>query len=236
MDWNKFKNLFGDWSDRIKSFFDEGGFEEIYNTLKEQGKTRKIAPLSHLTYRCFQETSIKDVKVVMMGQAPYNSLRNGEIVADGLLMGCSLTDHIQPSLSQFYQGVEDELYDGLRLDLYKGPDLTYLAKQGVLMWNASLTTLIGEAGSHMELWQPFTKYVIEEILNTMGIPFILLGREAQNFEGIIHERNRVFSLSHPASASYKKEQWSSGQTFTEVNKIIKDNNNFEIEWIDKLPF
>ncbi len=42
--------------------------------------------------------------------------------------------------------IEKELYDGLDLEHVKNPDVSYLAKQGVLMYNAALTTEMNKAG------------------------------------------------------------------------------------------
>jgi hypothetical protein len=43
-------------------------------------------------------------------------------------------------------------------------------------------------------------------------------------------------MSHPASASYKNTDWDTEGTFRKVNKVLKDNNNFEISWLNDTPF
>ena len=55
-------------------------------------------------------------------------------------MGCSKTGKLQPTLQQFYNGIDKELYEGKDLYHILDPDVSYLAKQGVLMLNAALTT------------------------------------------------------------------------------------------------
>jgi uracil-DNA glycosylase len=187
-------------------------------------------------YRCFKETSLDDLKVVMMGMCPYHTLRNDVPVADGLLMGCSVTGSLQPSLEQFYKGIENELFKGLDLKHYKNPNVRYLAKQGVLMVNAALTTEINKAGSHIALWEPFTKYLLEQVLSFTGVPIIFLGKDAAKYERYIPPFTWSFTLSHPASASYKNTEWSTEGTFTKVDKILKDNNNFKIDWLEQVPF
>jgi len=166
-----------------------------------------------------------------------DNLKNGSPVADGLLMGCSTTGVLQPSLQQFYNAIERENYNGLCAYCDKAnPDVSYLAHQGVLMFNASLTVEINKAGSHMEIWEPFTKYVIEEILNPTGVPFIFLGKDAGRYAKYVNPFSWAFTTSHPASASYKNTDWESGDVFKMVNKVLKDNNNFQIEWLDGTPF
>lgn len=235
LDWEKFKDNFGTWAPKIKPFFDLGGFDEIYQFLKSEGKRgKKIAPLSSLTFRCFKETPYDDLKAVMMGMCPYHSTYGGVAVADGLLMGCSITNKLQPSLEKFYEGVEKDCYNGLELNHVKNTDVTYLAKQGVLMCNAALTTEINKAGSHIQLWEPFTKYLLEEVISVTGVPIIFLGKDAAKYERYTNPFSWVFKVTHPASASYKNTDWDTEGVFTNVNKVLRDNNNIGIEWLDIL--
>ena len=63
-----FKPLFGDWWEKIRPFWLNGGFDPIYEQLKKDSQRgRKIAPLSGNVYRCFIETPLKNLKLVMMG-------------------------------------------------------------------------------------------------------------------------------------------------------------------------
>ena len=159
MNWELFKDCFHEsWHSKMQPFIESEECDNIYKYLKSESKRgKKIAPLSSVIYRCFKETSLDDVKVVMVGMCPYHTFYNDQPVADGLLMGCSVTNKLQPSLLKFYEGVEKELFNGLNLTYQKLPDVSYLAKQGVLMFNAALTTEMNKAGSHIELWEPFTK-------------------------------------------------------------------------------
>ena len=238
MDWLKFKDCFHEsWHAKMQHFIESKECDEIYAYLKKESKRgKRIAPLSSNVYRCFKETSLDDLKVVMMGMCPYHTLKNDVPVADGLLMGCSVTGSLQPSLEQFYKGIENELFKGLDLKHYKNPNVRYLAKQGVLMVNAALTTEINKAGSHIALWEPFTKYLLEQVLSFTGVPIIFLGKDAAKYERYIPPFTWSFTLSHPASASYKNTEWSTEGTFTKVDKILKDNNNFKIDWLEQVPF
>lgn len=237
MNWESFKDQFHEsWHAKMKPFIESEQCDAIYEFLKKESKRgKKIAPLSSSTYRCFKETSLDDLKVVMMGMCPYHTFINGTPVADGLLMGCSITGKLQPSLDKFYDGVEKDCYDGLNLKYTKTPDVAYLAKQGVLMFNAALTTEANKAGSHIDLWEPFTKYVMEEILSVTGVPTIFLGKDAAKYEKYTSPFAWNFTISHPASASYKETDWDTTGVFTKVNKVIKDNNNYEIMWLYEEP-
>jgi uracil-DNA glycosylase len=220
----------------MRPFIESEECDNIYKFLKsESQRGKKIAPLSVNVYRCFLETSLDDLKLVILGMCPYHTLKNDMPVADGLAMSCSVTGYLQPSLDQFYNAIEKEVYGGLCLNSEKNPDLTYLARQGVLLWNAALTTEINKAGSHLELWEPFTKYVFENILSTTGVPTIFLGKEAAKFERYTGLFAHNFVVSHPASAAYKNTDWNSEGVFSKVNKILKEVNNYEIDWLDQDP-
>lgn len=238
MNWDKFAEFFHEsWHNKMRPFIKSEECDKIYAHLKDRSKKgHKVAPLASNVYRCFLETPLTDLKVILVGMCPYHTEKNGVFVADGLLMGCSNTDRIQPSLQQFYDAIERDVYNGLKLTSVKGPDVSYLAKQGVLMLNAALTTEINKAGSHMAIWEPFMKYFFEEVVCAEGAPIIFLGKEAAKLEKYTSPFTWTFKISHPASAAYKNSEWDSEGTFTKVNKILKDNNNFKIEWLDIVPF
>ena len=235
MQWEKFKDQFHEsWHAKMKPFIDSEQCDKIYEFLKKESKRgKKIAPLSSNVFRAFRETSLDNLKVVMMGMCPYHTTLGGEYVADGLLMGCSITGKLQPSLEQFYKAIERELYEDVKHE--KTPDVRYLANQGVLMLNAALTTEINKAGSHIALWEPFTRYLFENVLDTAGVPIIFLGKDAAKYERYVPPFTWSFTLSHPASASYKNTDWDTEGVFGKVNKILKDNNNYEISWLYEEP-
>jgi uracil-DNA glycosylase len=237
MNWTKFENQFHEsWHDRIKPFIESKECDEIYEFLKKESRRgKRIAPLSSDTFKAFKLTPLTDLKVVILGMCPYHTAINGVPVADGLLMGCSVTRKLQPSLDQFYDALEDDVYNGLNLKYYKNPDVSYLANQGVLMFNAALTTEINKAGSHLDVWEPFTRYVFEHILYYTGVPIVFLGKESTRYKHYVPPMGWSFVLSHPASASYKGTEWSSEGVFSQVNKILMDNNGFKINWLDEDP-
>lgn len=237
MNWEKFKEYFDEsWHAKMQPFIESEECDKIYEHLKkEAGRGKKIAPSSSNVFRCFKETPLTDLKVILMGMCPYHTAtRDGDCVADGLLMGCSVTGRLQPSLEQFYGGLERELNEGLNLKYNKTTDVSYLAKQGVLMMNAALTTEINKAGSHITLWEPFIKHFFE-CIETEGAPIVFLGKDAARYKKYVGPFKWSFTVPHPASASYKNTEWDTEGVFGKVNKILKDNNNFQINWLDEEP-
>lgn len=234
MNWKNFKTqIHESWHKKLRPFIESNECDAIYKFLKAESKRGvKIAPLSSAVWRCFMETPYDDLKVVMMGLSPYHTFKEGIPIADGLLMGCSITNYPQPSLNQFYSAIEVELHDGLNLNFIKNPDVSYLAKQGVLMFNASLTVEMNKAGNHLSVWEPFVKYLFEEVLSGVNVPIILLGKEAGRYDRFIAPFTNVFKISHPASASYSKTEWDSQGVFKTINKILKEVNGDKINWLE----
>lgn len=233
MNWDAFKFSFHEsYHDIIKPFIESQECDELYAYLKLRGRERrKIAPLPSLTYRCFQETPLDKLKVCMIGMSPYHTTMGNIMVADGLLMGCSVTGKLQPSLTKFYEGLEKELHGGLNLTYVKTSDVSYLAKQGVLMLNASLTTEINKPGSHLQIWEPFIKYVFEFIIGPARIPTIFLGKEAARYKRWMPLMTWSFIVSHPASAAYNHTDWDTEGVFTKVNRVLLEDKKHAIQWL-----
>lgn len=230
LDKSKFSVLFGDWWPKIEPFFDNGGFDPIYQRLKADAKRGvQIAPLSSDVYKAFRKTSYSNLKCIIIGLAPYHSFTNNIPIADGLCMSCSVTGKLQPSLENFYKEIENQMYKGLNVHMIKDPDLSYLAEQGVLLLNAALTTSRGKPGDHLQLWEPFMMHLFENVF-TIGAPIIFLGKEASKLSKHIFPFTWYFEISHPASAAYSNEEWDSEGVFQKVSKILMDNHGENIEW------
>lgn len=239
MDWSKFSSKFHQsWHNKIKPFIESEECNKIYAFLKEESKRgKKIAPDSFNTFRCFYETPLDEIKVVIVAMCPYHTFKEGKPIADGLALSCSITEELQPSLDQFYNAIETEFYNGLNLNIIKNPDLSYLANQGVLLLNAALTTEKDKAGSHLNLWEPFIKYLFENIINNLNVPIIFLGKDASNLKKYVKNENNIFVLSHLASASYKGIPWDTEGIFKKVDKIIWDKHGDSLMWVDSdVPF
>lgn len=239
MIWEKFKDQFHpSWHAKMRPFIESKECDDIYAFLKaESRRGKKLAPQSMHTWRAFKETSLDDLKVVLVGMSPYHTFKDYTPVADGLLMGCSVTGKLQPTLEQFYGGIERELYNGLNLSYIPNPDVSYLAQQGVLMLNASLTVELNKAGSHIDVWEPFIKYLFEEILNVTGVPVLFLGKDAARCKKYTGIFSHNFIVTHPASAAYKGAEWDTEGVFSKIDRLLDENNGFGVQWLDMdVPF
>jgi uracil-DNA glycosylase len=235
MDYSKFEAQLGDWAPKFKSFIESSDFDDIYKFLKAESKEGKlICPEHGNTFRAFRETPFRKLRCVFILQDPYPWLKvdregNKIYTADGMAMSCSNTGVCQPSLELFYQGIEDDL--GYKVP--RQPDLSYLAHQGILLLNTSLTVEMNKPSSHQGVWDKFMYYLLEEVISfyTGGIVYVSFGKNAHLMaKAIIPFLHWGFEVEHPAAAARKEREWKHDNIFTKINKILKDSNNDEIIW------
>lgn len=238
----KFKQLLGTWGDKFSPFLSTGEFENIYKVLKEKSRRGiSIFPESSQTYKAFEYCDYNNLKAIIVGMCPYHTKKDNIIVADGIALSCGNTNKLQPSLENWYKGIEEDLCGGMNLDMYQEPDLSFLSSQGVLMLNAALTVESGKAGSHQQLWEPFMKFFFIDIIGkyNRGLPIVFLGKEAEKYAYLVDEKQHYIKIvEHPAASSYAQRDWKHDNLFSWVNNIIKKNNGseYEIKWYDNIPF
>lgn len=216
------------WANKLRGFVQSSDFDKVLETLyklREEGK-RFTPPLKQV-FRAFEECPVDKLKVIMIGQDPYPYLG----VADGLAFSCSMTDKVQPSLKNIFEAIEHTVHEDF--STYQDPNLVRWANQGVLLLNSALTCQVDKIGSHYPVWKEFIAYTMD-ILNytDSGLIFVLMGKQAQELEGMIGEHHHIIKVSHPASAAYTKTTWDCGDMFNEINKIINGQNGptFKINW------
>lgn len=241
MDSSKFKDKFGLWFDKFKPFIESEEMDKIYAKLKEDARNgTKILPASEDTFKVFEKVSPDNLKVIFIGSDPYYTVKKGLNVATGISFDCSNTGECQPSLEKFYEGIENELFNGLNLDYLKTPSLDYLLEQGIMLLNADLTVKENKPGSYKGLWKKFQQYFLEDVIGGYftGVPVILCGRTAQDLEKFVNPlSNYVFKCEHPSFAARENRSWDTNNVFTQVNKVLKHDNNFKIHWLfEPAPF
>ncbi len=165
----------------------------------------------------------------MAAQDPYNALKDGHI-ADGLAFSCSLTKSPQPSLRNIYKGIIKSV--GKSEMENHNWDLEYLAKQGVLLINSSLTVRTNYANSHKGVWDGFIKEVFDVIgKSRRPLIYILLGKEAQTtFYQFTRIGDYILTAKHPASAAYSGGVWDCEDVFRRCNNYLELNQITPINW------
>ena len=115
--------------------------------LKSQYGSLKVYPEKNNIFKAFQLCPFKETKVIIIGQDCYH----GPGQANGLCFSVNENIPHPPSLKNILK----EMKDDINIDKMSS-DFTYLANQGVLLLNSSLTVHEKLAGSHLEIWEKFT--------------------------------------------------------------------------------
>jgi uracil-DNA glycosylase len=231
MNYDKVKDEFGDWAVKLRPFIESSDFDDIYKFLKEEGRQGKIiCPDYKDTFRAFRATPYSKLRCIFILQDPYPWVKNGKYIADGVAMSCRNTGVCQPSLDMFYDGIEDDL----GVDVPHQPDLDYLCEQGVLFLNTNLTVELNKPTSHNGVWNKFIDFVIQESINfyNSGLIYVAFGKTAHvTAKAIVPFLHWGFEVEHPAAAARQERAWKHDNIFTKINKILKNNNNEQINWV-----
>ena len=181
IEWNK-RNLFGDsWYEKLKEVLDTNHMKQLGSYLTIQRRSKRIYPNSQDVFRAFKLCTFEHTKVIIVSKNPYYTGTKDYCTADGLAFSYK-NGQDQPNrkaLDVILDEIERDCYNGFEVNKHK--DLSYLAKQGVLLLNSCLTVEHGNAESHLNIgWQRFTKYVLRLLfLDKVPKVFLLWGNDAQ---------------------------------------------------------
>ena len=220
------EEYFGDWCKVID-------IQEADRIIKRLISLKQvICPKIKNIFKSFTLCSLYNLKILILGQDPYFTLKNNEPTATGIAFA-NTSDTSQrdfsPSLEVLMESVinfslphESIIFD---------PSLEKWEKQGVLMLNSALSCQVGKPGSHSLMWRPFIKSFLTNLSNhSTGIVYILMGTEAQSFEYCInHSYNYVFKTKPPSWYARNKIKMPS-ELWYKVNNILTGLYGHGIEW------
>lgn len=215
------EEYFGDWMKVI----DKDELNKIMRWIQTLNDS-DICPSKKNIFRAFKLCSLKDCRVIFLGQDPYPQ----KGVATGVLFGNSKEtpeELLSPSLKVVKEcAINYELpHDPIEFD----NTLESWAKQGILMLNSALTCKVDSVGSHVSIWQPFISKLIRNLsLYNNGLCFVLFGGQAGTFKKDIRGYHKIIEVYHPAYYARRNEIMPY-ETFTGVNKFLEDRYN---EYID----
>lgn len=213
-----------DWIDLYNNDLKKDYFKKLLEDVKEEYKNYTCFPSYENIFRAYKLTPLEDVKVVILGQDPYHE--KGQ--ANGLAFSVDCKK-LPPSLKNIYKEMEKDL--GLTVN--QDGDLSYLAKQGVMLLNTTLTVREGEANSHKDLgWSHFTNNSIA-LLNALSTPkvFILWGNDAKTKKSLITNPNHlIIESAHPSPLSAYHGFFGS-KPFSKANEFLKANGRKPIDWV-----
>lgn len=210
--------------------------KSIITFLKEEDaylQTRKdmyIFPPQKYLFEAFRLTKLDDIKVVILGQDPYH----GDGQAHGLAFSNPDGVTPQPSLRNIFKEIESEKNVFFVRKSDKVNNLSYWAKQGVLLLNCALTVRKGCPASHVNIWEPFTDVIIYEIVSRLtNVVFMLWGSFAEGKKDLIKgKRHLVLKASHPSPLSYNKgdDKFSECKHFSKANEYLMHVGKQPIDW------
>lgn len=167
---------------------------------------RTIAPPPALIMHAWRCCPVERVRVVLLGQDPY--IREGQ--AMGLAFACG-AGGVPPSLRAIHSCMNNQWCacplppagdnnDGKPSKAWSS-DVSHWSDSGVLLLNASLTTVLGTSNAHATCWRAYTTALIAKMSAELppGLVFIALGADAQRVcANVDTSRHRVLSWGHPS--------------------------------------
>lgn len=190
---------FDTWAEFLEHQRRQPYMREISEAVKLDRQRGPVYPAPEDVFR-FTKTSLAEVRVVILGQDPYH----GRGQADGLAFSVREGVALPPSLRNILRELADDIAlkkhaNGTAKSVPYFGDLTPWPRQGVLLLNTALTVREGEAGSHCDIWQPFTDEVIRAVCDSVRcVHFILWGTKAKAAFERTAGKLHTFALSdHP---------------------------------------
>lgn len=184
------------WSEVFKKTEDE--LIHISNTINCL-PVREFFPLKKNLFRAFDLCPLDRVKVVILGQNPYDTIENGEPLANGLAFSTSKGITLGDSCRNIFMEIRNEYPDFI---VPNHGDLSSWALQGVLLLNSSLTVTPNQPEKCHIVWQSFITRIFEAItvINPNCI-YLLLGSKAQKWHGKLSQRSIKLMATHPSPNS-----------------------------------
>ena len=211
------------------SFFNEVKQKDYYQSLMsfldEEYKTKTIFPPRENMFKAFELCELDNLKVVIVGQDPYHEVNQ----AMGLSFSVPSTTEIPPSLINIYK----EIYLEFSYKMKRNGDLTYLAKQGVLLYNVYLSVVASHALSHKRVEYEKLAVDLMKFLNNLDQPivFMLWGNFAKQFAKYITNPNKlVLQSSHPSPLSANRGGWFYTNQFKRCNEYLLEHGVKPIDW------
>ena len=219
-----FLKVNNDWKSYLEREYTKLYFKNLQLFLNNEFSNKTIFPDKENILATLKYTSLKNTKVVILGQDPYHGFNQ----ANGLSFSVSTGLKIPPSLRNIYKEIESDL----AINMTNNGDLTSWANQGVLLLNTVLTVREGEADSHQKKgWEEFTDLIIETINREKEkIVFLLWGSKAKKKTKNI-DRNKHFVLEAPHPSPLSSYRGFFGcKHFSKTNDYLIKNGKKPIEW------
>lgn len=180
-------------------------------------------PKTSQIFRALELTKPSGIKIIQISMDPYPTKN----VPNGLAFSVNPGMPIPKSLVNIFK----EYHDDLGYPIPESGDLTTWAENGCLLLNSALTCRIGEPGSHMKTWEPFSKHLLKQISERhKGLVFILLGANAQSRVKDLDLGNHyIIEAPHPSPLSAYRGFFGS-KIFSRSNQYLAQEDKKPIKW------
>ncbi|XP_015249808.1 PREDICTED: uracil-DNA glycosylase isoform X1 [Cyprinodon variegatus] len=213
------------WRKELQAEFVKPYFKKLMDFVSEERKRCTVYPPADQVFTWTEMCSIRDVKVVILGQDPYH----GPGQAHGLCFSVKRPVSPPPSLENMYKELASDI-EGFQHPGHG--DLTGWAKQGVLLLNAVLTVKAHQANSHKDKgWENFTDAVVQWLSSNLeGVVFMLWGSYAQKKGASINrKRHHVLQAVHPSPLSAHRGFFGC-KHFSKANDLLEKQGKSPIDW------
>tara|TARA_Y100001970_G_scaffold254880_1_gene331070 strand:- start:4021 stop:4710 length:690 start_codon:yes stop_codon:yes gene_type:complete len=208
----------------------EGEFKKPYMgslrsfLVQEKSKGAKIFPPFDQIFTAINDTSLEDIKVVIIGQDPYHKINQ----AHGLSFSVNPEIKIPPSLVNIFK----ELKDDIGCEIPSHGFLQNWANQGVLLLNSILSVEEGKPGSHANKgWETFTDKLIEVLNKKKDLVFILWGNYASKKGNKIDvKKHLILRAPHPSPLS-SHQGFFGCKHFSKTNSYLVQKGKTPIDWV-----
>lgn len=215
----------GDWLKVI----DMNVLNETMKKVVNDSFNYAITPNRLDTFRAFKLCSLKDLKIVFIGQDPYPQKN----VATGILFG-NKEDVVElsPSLNIVKEACIN--YEIPHNTIIFDQTLESWATQGILMLNSSLTVRVNNPNSHAMIWRNFIICLLKQLSQyETGIIYVLFGKQAQTFRYYINNKmNDIIEVNHPAYYARTGTKMPH-DIFREIDNLMLKKYNKKITWFNE---
>lgn len=213
------------WKKALQEEFKKPYFKELSEFVRTEYLSAKVFPPPKFIFHAFELCPFDAVKVVILGQDPYH----GDGQAHGLSFSVREKVRMPPSLQNIYK----EMVNDIGGAMPKHGNLEHLAKQGVLLLNATLTVRAHTPTSHQgKGWEQFTDAVIKTLSEKKEhLVFLLWGNYAKEKRELIDfEKHLVLESAHPSPFS-AYHGFFGNKHFSKTNTYLKRHGKTETKWI-----
>ena len=211
------------WKEALREEFLSEYFAKIKENLLAAKAREIVYPPGNLIFNAFNLTPFERVRAVILGQDPYH----GAHQAMGLSFSVPRGVRIPPSLVNIYKEIKSDL----GISEPESGDLSYWAKQGVLLLNASLSVGANRANSHSGFgWQIFTDAVIKILsARRQNLVFMLWGNFAKAKSTLIDaQKHLILTAAHPSPLA--GGAFFGCRHFSRCNEYLRAHGLGEIDW------